>query len=53
MALGGWVGGFVFDLAGSYTPAFVVALGFNALNFFLIGILYIRRRPSRLAPVPA
>ena len=52
MALGGWVGGFVFDVAGSYTPAFVVGLGFNALNFGLIGVLYIRRRPSRLAPEP-
>ncbi|MCY4451918.1 MAG: MFS transporter [Immundisolibacterales bacterium] len=53
MALGGWVGGVVFDVAGSYTPALVVGLGFNALNFFLIGIIFVRGRPTRLEPAPA
>ena len=53
MALGGWVGGVAFDVAGSYTPAFVVGLGFNALNFFLIGIIFVRGRPTRLEPAPA
>ena len=33
MALGGWVGGVAFDVAGSYAPAFVAALAFNAINF--------------------
>ena len=53
MALGGWIGGVVFDLAGSYTPAFAAGLAFNAVNFFLVGILFVRRRPSRLQPAAA
>ena len=53
MALGGWVGGVVFDLAGSYAPAFAAGLAFNAVNFFLVGILFVRRRPSRLQPAAA
>ena len=53
MALGGWIGGVVFDLAGSYTPAFLVGLAFNAINFGLAGILFVRQRPSRLEPLAA
>ena len=53
MALGGWVGGVVFDLAGSYAPAFAAGLAFNTVNFFLVGILFVRRRPSRLQPAAA
>ena len=53
MALGGWIGGAVFDLSGSYAPAFLTGLAFNALNFFLAGILFVRQRPSRLEPAPA
>ena len=53
MALGGWLGGVIFDLAGSYAPAFAAGLAFNAINFFLIGILFFRRRPSRLEPAAA
>lgn len=43
MALGGWIGGVVFDLAGSYSPAFLVAFAFNAMNFILIGIVCVRQ----------
>ena len=53
MALGGWVGGVVFDLAGSYAPAFAAGLAFNAINFLLVGILFLRRGPSRLRPATA
>ena len=53
MALGGWIGGVIFDVAGSYAPAFAAGLAFNAVNFFLVGILFVRRRPSRLEPAPA
>ena len=48
MALGGWIGGAVFDLAGSYSPAFLVAFAFNAMNFTLIGIVCVRQ--MRLGP---
>ena len=53
MALGGWLGGAIFDITGSYTPAFAAGLAFNAVNFLLAGMLFVRRRPSRLEPVPA
>ena len=43
MALGGWMGGLVFDLTGSYGPAFLVAFAFNAMNFTVICILYARQ----------
>ena len=50
MALGGWLGGVVFDLAGSYSPAFLIAFAFNAMNFVLIGIVCARQ--MRLGPSP-
>lgn len=51
MALGGWIGGVTFDLTGSYSPAFLVAFGFNAMNFVIVAILHTRR--MRLAMRPA
>ena len=42
MALGGWMGGVIFDLTGSYGPAFLVAFAFNAMNFTVVSILYAR-----------
>ena len=53
MALGGWIGGVIFDLTGSYAPAFAAGLAFNAVNFLLASLLFVRRRPSRLEPAPA
>ena len=53
MALGGWLGGVIFDLTGGYATAYVAAFAFNALNFTLIAILYVRRTRIRLDPVPA
>ena len=50
MALGGWLGGVIFDLSGSYSPAFLAAFGFNALNFVMIGIVYTRQMRLRLRP---
>ena len=50
MAFGGWLGGVVFDLAGSYSPAFLVAFAFNVMNFAMIGIVHIRQTRLRLSP---
>jgi predicted MFS family arabinose efflux permease len=43
MALGGWLGGAVFDATASYSDAFLTGAGFNLVNFLLIGALFIRR----------
>ena len=50
MALGGWLGGAIFDLTGSYAPAFLVAFAFNAMNLTLIGIVHARRMRPGLSP---
>lgn len=50
MAGGGWLGGAIFDAAGSYAPAFQVAASVNALNLLIIGTLIWRsRRPALVA----
>ena len=53
MALGGWLGGVIFDLTGSYSPAFLVAFGFNAMNFAVMGFFHLRHTRLALAPRPA
>ena len=50
MALGGWMSGAIYDLAGSYRAAFVNGILFNLLNVSIA--LFLLRR-SRLEPVPA
>ena len=44
MALGGWMSGWVFDMTGSYDAAFVNGIGWNLLNFSIVGWLYWRLR---------
>ena len=44
MALGGWLGGAIFDLAGSYFTAFLVGIAFNLLNLVLVVPLFRRER---------
>jgi MFS family permease len=39
MAIGGWMGGFVFDLTGFYRPAFLIGFAFNLGNLAVIGTL--------------
>ncbi len=47
MAVGGWMGGAIFDATLSYRPAFQAALAFNLLNLMLLGALFfIQRRRS-------
>ena len=43
MALGGWLGGLIFDLVGSYRIAFLIGVGFNVMNLVLIGTLLWRQ----------
>ena len=53
MALGGWLGGVVFDLTGSYSPAFLIAFAFNATNFAAMIFVHLRQTRLRLSPRPA
>ena len=47
MAIGGWLGGFVHDLAGSYTPAFLIGAAFNLANLAVIGtLIHLGRRAT-------
>lgn len=49
MALGGWMGGAIFDLTGQYTIAFYIGAGFGVMNFSLIWLLFSRYRKSDTA----
>ena len=53
MAIGGWMAGQVYDLTGSYGPAFLSGLAFNVMNFVLIAGLYLRSRRMDASPMPA
>ena len=53
MALGGWLGGVFFDLTGSYSSAFLVAFGFNAVNLVVMSFFHFRHTRLKLAPRPA
>ncbi len=48
MAVGGWLGGAIFDATLSYRTAFQAALAFNLLNVMLLGALYFGR-PRRFS----
>ena len=48
MALGGWMSGYIFDVAGSYRAAFFNGLGWNAVNGTIVLWLLLRSR-SRAA----
>jgi MFS family permease len=49
MALGGWVSGAIFDLAGSYRAAFVNGIAWNLLNFSIAYWLW-RRAKAHARP---
>ena len=52
MALGGYLGGAIFDVSGSYRVAFAVGVAFNVANLALLAILMWRRaRPVLQAAV--
>ena len=47
MAIGGWLGGFVHDVLGSYTPAFLIGVAFNLGNLAVIGtLIHLSRRAT-------
>ncbi|MBV8869129.1 MAG: MFS transporter, partial [Acetobacteraceae bacterium] len=48
MALGGWMSGAIFDLAGSYRAAFANGVLWNGLNL-AVALLLLVRRPRLLA----
>ena len=52
MALGGWMGGVLFDMTGSYRAAFLNGIAWNLLNL-TIALWLLRRASPRRAPVPA
>ena len=51
MALGGWLGGVIFDLTGAYHAAFLTGLAFNLVNLAVVVPLVWRQRggPTRFA----
>ena len=47
MAVGGWMGGLVYDMAGSYAYSFAIGVAANIANIAVIGFLVFKdRRPS-------
>ena len=47
MAVGGWMGGLVYDMAGSYAPSFAIGVAANIANIAVIGFLVRKdRRPA-------
>lgn len=53
MALGGWLGGVIFDLTGDYSPAFLAGFAFTAMNFILIAAVCARQTRPGLNPLAA
>ncbi len=50
MAIGGTLAGYIFDVTGSYAPAFLSGVAFNAMNFILIAMLHLRSHGLGLSP---
>ncbi len=53
MALGGWLAGYVFDLTGTYSPAFLIGAAANVANLVIVLMLINRKRAMRLRPAVA
>lgn len=51
MGFGGWMGGYLFDLTGSYTIPFLIGVGFNLVNLVIIGWMIRRIRPLSQARI--
>ena len=53
MALGGWLAGYVFDLTGTYSPAFLIGAAANVANLVIVLMLINRKRAMRVRPAVA
>ena len=53
MAMGGGIGGYVFDATGTYASAFLAGAAFNVLNLVVVLSLVARRRRMELASLAA
>ena len=49
MALGGWMSGWIYDLTGSYSAAFLNGIAWNLLNIAIMVMVLWRTRTPRLA----
>lgn len=49
MAVGGWIGEFLFDYSGGYMLAFMAGVAANTVNLAIIGVLLLRLRSARRA----
>jgi MFS family permease len=50
MAIGGWMGGFGFDVTGAYDTTFLLGVGFNLINLGIVAYLIsATRRPNLMA----
>lgn len=45
MGFGSWMGGYLFDLTGSYTLPFLIGVAINATNLVIVALLILRMRP--------
>lgn len=50
MGFGSWIGGYLFDMTGSYTSAFLLGVAFNAVNVAIVITLIFRVRRPALQP---
>jgi MFS family permease len=54
MAIGGWVGGQMYDLTGGYTVAFLIGFAFNLANLAIVAsLIHCSRSPRVASPLPA
>jgi predicted MFS family arabinose efflux permease len=49
MAIGGWLGGVLYDHFATYSVAFVAGITANAVNLLIVGALVFRQRSRRIA----
>ena len=50
MAIGGWGAGYLFDVTGTYSLAFMLGFGFNVMNLIIVIFLINRARGLTLQP---